>query len=462
MIEKFHNIFFIGIKGVAMSNLAVFLKKSGKQVTGADLEEEFITDKLLKANNIVYSTGFDAKILSRNIDLVVYSAAHGGLSNPLVLEAKKKGLTVMSQAALMGELMKPYEFRLAVSGCHGKTTTSSLLSYALSQLDQFPSYLVGVPFFSGMEGGHCGTDKYFVVEADEYGVNPPVDKTPKFHLLNPTHVICTNIDFDHPDVYDSIEETKQAFAKFFLGRKLVLCADDKQLMSVASKLKKSQYVTYGFGPESDYRITDWQVEEGISSFEIEGLGRFQIQLFGKMNISNAASVVVMLKILGFDAVQIAGAIEGFTGTERRFEKIYEKNNIYLFDDYAHHPSEIRATIEGAKLRFEGRRVIVIFQPHTFTRTLMLLNEFTKSLSLADYALILPIFASAREKEGREKVSSLDIIKGESQDRMKAFKDSDQLISDLKHVLQKGDIIFTMGAGDVYKLKDRIIKIIDEK
>ncbi len=452
--------FFVGIKGVAMANLAVFLKKMGGAVTGADTPSEFITDKLLRDNKIKWFENFEPKNLSENVDLVVYSGVHGGTKNPIVVEAKRRKIEVVCQAQLQEKLMSQFETKIAIAGCHGKTTTSSLLVYALDRLGASPSYLVGVPSFDKHEGADFQGKKYFVIEADEYGVNPPEDLTPKFHKLNPNYIIGLNIDFDHPDVYRDIKETKAAFIKFFENRKLLLYADDENLMSVTPKLKKGQYETYGFSRGADYQIVNWNVGEKESNFEIKGMGKFKINLFGKTNIGNAASVVVLLSQFGFMAEAIAKALPGFYGARRRFEKIHFKNNTYLFDDYAHHPNEIASTIEAARQRFKGRRVIIIFQPHTYSRTAFLLKEFTESLSRADLGLILPIFASAREQKYEFEISSADLVKGRDINNLLQFKNPKELLNKLKTVLRKGDVVFTMGAGDVYKLKDDIIKIID--
>lgn len=452
MLKQAKNIFFLGIKGVAMANLAVILKKMGKNVTGCDISEEFITDKLLLDNKIDWTIGFDPRKLPEKTDLIVYSAAHGGTNNPVITEAKQKKINVISQAQLMGELMNQFENKIAVCGCHGKTTTSSLLVYALTKLKQKPSYLVGVPFFTGYQGGDFQEKKYFVVEADEYGINPPVDKTPKFFKLNPDWIICTNIDFDHPDVYKNIKETKQAFLKFFNDKKIIANIDDKNL-----SYKKN--INYGFSNKAGYQIINEKITEEYSEFEISNIGKFRIDLFGRHNISNAAAVIVMLLQLGFPAEQIKKAILGFKGAERRFELVYKKNDIYLFDDYAHHPAEISATINAAKARFKKKRIVVIFQPHTYSRTSNLLKEFSESLSQADIGLILPIFASARENSNQFKVSSKNIIKNKK--NLFYIESNAQLINRLYKLVKKSDVIFTMGAGDVYKLKDKIIKIINK-
>jgi len=474
MLNQAKNIFFLGIKGVAMANLAVVLKKMGKNVTGCDLKEEFITDKLLKYNKINWQIGFDSDKLPKQTDLIVYSAAHGGTNNLLIIEAKKRKINLISQAQLLSELMDQFKNKIAVCGCHGKTTTSSLLVYALNKLKEKPSYIVGVPFFTSYQsvagfakyqGGDYQGKKYFVVEADEYGVNPPQDLTPKFQLLNPNYIIATNIDFDHPDVYKNIEETKKAFRKFFnvsinqlIDTKIFLCADDKNLMEVVRNLPKESYLTYGFDKKADYQIFDWKTGEDGLTFKINNFV-YNTSLFGQKNISNTAAVVAFLLHSGFTQDKIKDAIIGFTGAERRFEKIYFKNNIYLFDDYAHHPSEIAATINAAKSRLKNRRILVIFQPHTYSRTKFLLKEFRESLALADMSFILSIFASVREKKNQFKVDSKDIVQGKK--NLFYVESNVQLINQLYKVIKKGDVIFTMGAGDVYKLKNQIIKVIDQ-
>src|SRR3989338_1660610 len=241
MIIQAKKIFFLGIKGVAMTNLAVIFKKLGKDVTGSDLSEEFITDSILRNFGITFQLDFDPKKLPNNIDLVVYSAAHQGDRNPQVIEAKKRGIKIRSQAEILGELIKKFNLKVAVCGSHGKTTTSSILSYALIKLGAKPSYLVGAPMFNSYPGGDFNSRDYFVIEADEYGVNPPYDLTPKFHFLNPDYILCTNIDYDHPDVYPDINSTKAAFLKFFNSKKLILCLDDEPTTQLINQLSQNQF-----------------------------------------------------------------------------------------------------------------------------------------------------------------------------------------------------------------------------
>lgn len=467
------NIFVVGIKGAAMSNIAVILKKMGRPVTGSDIEESFITDSVLQEHNIQVIHSFDADKLPQNTDLVIYSAAHGGYNNPQVKEALRRGIRVQHQVELLNDIMKGFDISVAVCGCHGKTTTSAMLAYSLKQLGAKPSYLVGTSAFNNCHGGDLDGRKIFVVEADEYAMDPPDNKIPKFFRLHPRYSICTNIDFDHPDVFENVAATKEAFSHYFRNiveesksNKLFLCADDLHLMVVAQRFPRESYITYGTDISSDLLITEPAVYDDYSQFNLtykkKNLGSFSISLFGEKNILNATGVILALLHLGFGPEEIKKITRSFTGAKRRFEKVAYENNIYLFDDYAHHPEEIQATISAAKSRFKDKRIIVIFQPHTFSRTLALKDHFIKTLSAADYVFLSPIFGSAREAGTPSAISSADLQKQAEQNGKNtffAYETVEALTDRLKKVLQPGDVIFTMGAGDVYKLKNDIIEVV---
>ncbi len=466
---KEKNIFLVGIKGVAMTSLALILKKMGKNVLGSDTSEDFITTNNLVKHKILCFPNFARESLPKDTELVVYSAAHKGLANPQVQEALARKIKVISQAEFLRDLLADFKNTLAVCGCHGKTTTAALLSYALFNLGVSPSYFVGSSGFNDFEGGDFQKKDYFVFEADEYGVNPPLDKTPKLTFLKPNYIICTNIDFDHPDVYQDINEVKETFYKFFdvalqrKGSKIFICNDNRNSVEVAGKLKKEGYLTYGFDEKADYRITNYKTVENGSSFILVDPDNnhydFKICLFGEKNISNSAGAIGLLHHLGFPLEKIRSAVAGFTGAKRRFEKIAYLNDIYLFDDYAHHPKEIETTLKAAQERFPQRRIILIFQPHTYSRTQALLFDFRKSLALADFGLVLPIFPSAREDKSNFKITSQDLVSGIKNLSYAASKE--EFLKQLGAILKKGDVIFTMGAGDVYKLKDDIIKTISK-
>lgn len=469
MLNNINNIFIIGIKGVGMANLALILKKMGKNVSGSDVEEEFITDNWLNKNNIPVTTGFNPHNLPKQTDLVIYSAAHGGGENVQILEAKKRGIKVLHQAAFIAELMKQFKTTIAVAGSHGKTTTTALLAYSLIRLGAKPTYFVGSSDFNGYPGGDLGEREYFVFEADEYAVDPPQDKTVKFQFWQPEIILSPNVDFDHPDVYKDLEQVKEEFRNFFKkAKKVYICKDDPISTEIIQRAEIKDYKTFGYSAKSDIVIKNVKFDEKGSEFELfststnNNYGLFNLSLYGKKSVSNAAGIILILIDLGFDLEKIKKAIKGFSGPKRRFEKIAYENDTYLFDDYAHHPIEIEATIKATRERFKNRRIIVLFQSHTYSRTAALLDEFVAKLSLADLSLIGPIFPSARENPKQFNVSSLDFEKKAKEkniSNVKGFSTMRDLLIELGKKLKKGDVVFTMGAGNVYKLEADIIDII---
>ncbi|MBP9691192.1 hypothetical protein KBD81_03890, partial [Candidatus Woesebacteria bacterium] len=257
MLNDIKHIFFVGIKGVAMANLARIFAQMGKHVTGSDVAETFITDVNLEEQGVSVIESFAAEALPKDIDLVVYSASHGGHANPQIIEAKKRGVPVLHQAELIAELLELFNTTIAVAGCHGKTTTSGMLAYALKKLGATSSHLIGVSEFNNIFGGeYCGNE-YFVFEADEYGIDPPGNKTPKFELTDPDYAIITNIDFDHPDVFESFDHTVKAFDRFMSkialksqdSSHLVLNGDDTALLDLSEEFHSNNCLLYGSNPD---------------------------------------------------------------------------------------------------------------------------------------------------------------------------------------------------------------------
>jgi len=460
--------FILGIKGAAMANLAVMLTQMGSKVTGVDVAEEFITDDTLKKHVISYTTDFTDTSGVDASNIFVYSAAHGGLNHALAKYAKNNGKTLISQPALLGEIITQFTKSIAVSGCHGKTTTSSLLAWALDKLGVNPSYMIGAPPHEGSGGGALNQSEYMVVEADEYGVQPPTDKTPKLLFLHPSYSICTNIDFDHPDVYESIVETKNTFQQFFKQSKRILaCGDDAHINDVIAHVPEKSIATYGTGDNNPYQIRNISQNSKASTFELwhekKLIGTFSINLFGDKNILNAGAVIACLIEHGFSTSAIQKAIIGFTGAKRRQEQVWTDGSSYLFDDYGHHPVEIAATISSLKSRFPSKKLHVAFQPHTYSRTLTFLTGFVKSLSLADATYVLPIFASARENSDDFDISSEQLVaraNDEGITSITAHSSKHDLLTVLGERVQKGDVVLTLGAGDIYKLKNDIITILN--
>ncbi len=469
-MESYHHVFLVGIKGVAMANLAIFLKQMGKEVTGSDVEQTFITDHELKKHRITVINEFTPKSLPAKTDLLIYSAAHGGCDNPQVTHARRLGIMVMNQAALIKQLADTFKITIAVCGCHGKTTTTALLSYTLEQLGMTPSYLIGAPsFHAGIKqfgGANYQASDYFVWEADEYGVSPPIDKTPKIDYYTPDFTLATNIDFDHPDVYEGIDQVKKTYLRCFnRSHKLIFCGDDDNLQSIKNRLQV-EFVTYGYRDTNDLVISHSTVDRQLTHFDLtylgRSLGRWTSNLFGEKNISNLTGVILTLFNLGFPVDQVKRVVLNFSGVKRRMELLYQSEKNILIDDYAHHPVEIETTLGALRLRFPNRRLILIFQPHTFSRTEKLKQEFAVALTKSDLTLLAPIFTSARESLSSPTavITLLNEIAGQTKKKnVIVCGDNGHLLKTLQRLIKKDDIVITMGAGDVYKLKNDIIKNI---
>ncbi len=454
---------FIGIKGVAMTALAIVAKEQGNKVTGSDVDEEFPTSEVLKKYGITPLPGFRKENIVGSPDLVVVTGAHGGMNNPEARAAKELGLKVLMHAQALTEFIGGKKC-LAVSGNHGKTTTAALLAHILAKNNLDPSFAIGCGQIKSLGApGHFGKGEYFIAEADEYATDPGQDPTPRFFWLNPEVAAITNIDFDHPDVYKDISQVRQAFLTF--SRKipangiLVADIDNENVRRILSEVK-SKVVTYGFSPSADYRIIRVSAVEGKTwfwvSFKNLDLGQFCLSIPGEFNASNALCAGVIANYLGISWDKIRETLLTFEGTKRRFEKVGEKNGIKFFDDYAHHPDQIRQTLQAARAWFPKERIICIFQPHTFSRTKALFTEFSRSFSGADVVIITDIYSSAREKPDPQVSSQAlanEIIKYKR--NVHYFGKIVDAASFLQKQMIKGDIVVTMGAGDIYKLFDYI-------
>src|SRR3989338_5469193 len=399
-----NNIYLVGIKGVGMTSLATYLKQRGKNVWGSDVSEVFPTDRILQKAGITVLAGFEPKNITDDIDLVITTGAHGGLQNIEVQTARDQKIPVMTQAEEVGHIMAAYKTSISVCGTHGKTTTSSMVAYVLRQLRLSSSHIVGAPDFSGMLGGEYAGLDYFVAEADEYVNSPGIDNTARFMFQHPTHLICTNIEHDHPDIYPSLASIETTFGAFFQqcnqdGGLIVYNGDEKNLTNIAQKYPRG--VSFGFSPGLDLVLSQpVQHDEShfYASYKGQDLGEFTLAIPGMHNIINAGAVITFCAVNCLKMEHVKEALSQFTGARRRFEKIFELKGIYLFDDYAHHPTELKALLEAAKLRFPQQKIILIFQPHTHSRTSRFFNEFVNSLALSNQTFILDIFGSAREKE----------------------------------------------------------------
>jgi len=451
---RYHSIYFVGIKGTGMSALAQILKANGHEVTGSDVDASFPTDAGLRKAGIVPHRGFDPANLG-SPDVVVASAAYEA-DHPEVAEAHRRGIPVMSYPEFLGEMMRDKR-GVAVAGTHGKTTTTAMIAHMLDRAGYDPQAVIGVGY------AYTGRGDILVAESCEY----------RRHFLNyPAEIaVVTSIELDHPDYFKTMEDYEAAFAEFAAklppAGLLICCGDDPRAAALRSPARK---VTYGFGPENDYRLE--MVRPGGSpagtgdhagggpqpanryrvTHRGEDLGVFTLGIPGSHNALNSTAAVALGRELGVPVETIREAMADFRGVTRRFEYIGDYRGAAIYDDYAHHPTAIEATIEAFRGAMPGRRLWVVFQPHTYTRTKALLGEFAAALGKADRVVLAEIYASAREKDGAD-VSSRDIadrVPG-GPEKTVFFKNFGEIIGYLRNHLEPGDVLVTMGAGDVYRV-----------
>lgn len=463
-------IYMVGIKGAGMASLAIIYKKMGNKVLGSDVQEIFSTDEILRKNGIEILRGFAAKNISDDIDFVVTTGAHDGLSNIEVMEAKAKSIPVFTHAQALGLLMEEFKIKISVCGTHGKTTTTALAAFVFKELGLKIGYLVGAAKFSGFWGGGYQGNDFFIAEADEYLASPGIDNTPRFLYQNPDYILATNVDFDHPDAFKNLDEVKSAFSSFFekLKKKrnsfLIYNADDKALDDLVKKKQYNAY-SYGFSEKAQLRAGKIEIKKGRMYFNAffrdRNLGKFSLSVAGEHNVKNACAVILLSILLDIDLEMIRKLLPQFRGVSRRFELIFKHKDTLLYDDYAHHPVELKETLKASAMLFPNKRIILIFQPHTYSRTVVLLNDFIDSLALADKTLVVDIFSSAREKNESYDISSENLS---SIARHKGYNNisyvpRESLVKVLSSTIKSGDLILTAGAGDIYTLHNDIIRVI---
>lgn len=425
MINKNTTYHFVGIKGSGMSALALILHGEGYKVQGSDIGKYFFTQQELENQNIKMLE-FDADNIQAGQTIIAGNAF--GDDHPELVRARELDLPISRYHDFIGDLIAGYT-SIAVTGSHGKTSTTGLLSHTLKNLAPL-SYLIGDGTGYGDE-----TSTYFALEACEYRRH--------FLAYKPDYTIITNIDFDHPDYYRSIEDVFQAFQTFAMQAKkaIVACGEDDYLPELTADVP---IYYYGFNQDFDVYATKIERTVDGSDFDVvikgERFGRFHLPAYGEHNILNALAIITVLQLEGFKALDIDTHLKTFGGVKRRFS-VKQVHDLTLIDDYAHHPSEIRATIDAAKQKYPNREVVAIFQPHTFSRTVALLHEFAEALNLADEVYLVDIFNSARETVGEVTI----------QDLANLIKDEVEIISNehLSPLMKYQDaVILFMGAGDI--------------
>lgn len=463
-LNKIKHIHFVGIKGVGMTSLAVLADEMGKKVTGSDVPDEFVTDNVLKNLKIEVFEEFNGEkykklLLKYSADelLIITTGAHQGFNNPEVKYALEQGFKVVSHAQALGILSKE-KITIAVSGTHGKSTTTAMIASVLVDGNYDPSYIVGVGKICSAvisNPGHYGKGEHFIVEADEYVTDPQTDSTPRFAWLNPKILVITSVEYDHPDVYSDVSKLIQAFkelAKKVSADGTIIACIDNLGVEKALKGSKARIIWYGYSPRADYRIKSFKNSVFSIYYHCRELFEVRLGVTGRHNALNAVATILACTQVGMSWKDILPALRGFSGTGRRFELMSQKGDTVLYDDYAHHPTEIRAVLSMAKELYPDHIISVVFQPHTYSRTKALFNDFANSFIDADEVYLLDIFSSAREKVDLS-VSSQELAKEANKHgaRVIYMPSVLKLVDILKSKSGSKQVIITMGAGDVYKI-----------
>lgn len=429
---------FVGIKGSGMSALALILHDKGYKVQGSDVNKYFFTQENLEIAKIPIYV-FHQNNIRENMVVIAGNAFPD--SHEEIIRAKELGLKVVRYHDFLGEFSNQFT-SIAITGSHGKTSTTGLLSHVLSGIEK-TSYLIGDGTGSGVEDA-----EYFILEACEYRRH--------FLAYKTDYALITNIDYDHPDYYTSVEDVEEAFRTFAsqIKKAVFACGDDERLQNLQVSVP---VVFYGFQDHNDFQAKNIIRSIEGSTFDVyvrgDFYGQFSIPSYGEHNIQNALGVIAFCHYEGVNQEKVGERLKTFSGVKRRFTEKKVMDTV-IIDDYAHHPAEIKATLDAARQKYPDKEIVAVFQPHTFTRTVALLSEFGESLDLADYVYLCEIFTSAREMSGDITIEDL-LAKTEKGLAVLGEEDMSPL---LKH---RGSVFVFMGAGDVEKFEQAFETLLSQ-
>jgi UDP-N-acetylmuramate--alanine ligase len=452
------HIHLIGIGGIGLSSIAKILLEEGYQVSGSDLQSSPLTANLEAVGASIYKGHAAGNV--GPAELVIMSSAIRP-DNPEVVAARQRGIPVIKRDQMLGRMMDG-RYGIAVAGTHGKTTTTAMIAWLLTQADLDPTFIVGGVVENLGTNAQAGQGEHFVVEADEY------DYT--FLGLKPRLAVVTVIEMDHPDCFRDLGEVTDAFIQFVSlvpeNGCVVGCGDESRVRAVIGELAGSneekgrpQVVTYGLGAGMDWQAVEIRANElGGSDFvalkERQPVGAFDSRLPGLHNVKNALAALAVADHLRLDLAGVRTALREFRGTKRRFEHKGTAGGVIVIDDYAHHPTEIRATLAAARGCYPDSEIWAVFQPHTYSRTRALLQEFAESFSDADHVIVVDIYA-AREHDDLG-VSAADIVVRMAHPDAHHIAGLDKAVGHLVQHLKPGDVLITLGAGDGYLVGERVL------
>ncbi len=453
MSRKVRGIHFVGIGGIGMSGIAEVLHNLGYLVTGSDLSSSDTTLRLAALGIPVYY-GHQASHVADNVDVVVTSTAVRQ-DNPEVEEAHKRLIPVVPRAEMLAELMK-MKFSIAVSGSHGKTTTTSIIASLLAQGGLDPTMVIGGKLAAIGSNARLGNGEIIVAEADE--------SDGSFLKLSPCLAVITNIDLEHVDYYRNLDEIKEAFISFanrvpFYGS-TVLCSDDENIRTIMPAIKR-KFITYGINSEADFKATEISFQGATSLFTLRRrgnfLGRVKLNAPGLFNVYNALAAIVISLEIDLPLDQIIAGLSSFSGVKRRLEVKGIVNGVLVVDDYGHHPTEIRATLAAARHIWEGRK-FVVFQPHRYSRTSALFQEFAASFADADSLIVTDIYPAGESAlPGVDSERLQQAISSCGHQNVAYVGGLDRIVDRLIEQARPGDVIITLGAGSIWKAGEEYLR-----
>ena len=435
-----------------MRGIAELLINFGYNISGSDIAVSETTERLSRLGAKI-SIGHDAKNLN-NAEVLVISAAIDQ-NNVEVLEARTRKTPVIPRAEMLAELMR-LKYGIAIGGTHGKTTTTSMVSAVLAGGNLDPTSVIGGKLKSMDTGAKLGKGDFLVAEADE--------SDGSFLKLSPTIAVVTSLDNDHLEFYGNMDEIKSAFLKFinhipFYGVS-ILCLDDENIQTLIPEIEK-RFITYGLKEQADYSAKNIQMSEEITSYFVDyqgkNLGKINIKMPGIHNVLNSLAAVVVGLELDIPFKSIAQSQGEFSGIERRFQIKSAKKDVLVVDDYGHHPTEIKTTLKTLREIYKEKRIIVVFQPHRYTRTQLLLNDFFTSFYDANLLIIAPIYpAGEKPIEGIKSSLIYEGVKDHGQKNVLLLEDKQEIVDYLLHNTKANDVVLTLGAGDIWKVGDELI------
>lgn len=455
MLRHSRRIHFVGIGGTGMCGIAEVLLNLGYEVSGSDLSQNDAVFRLRRLGAQVANAHRAENV--EGADVVVYSSAVT-LDNPEVAEARRRKLPVIRRAEMLAELMR-MKYSIAVAGTHGKTTTTSFVAAVLAEAGLDPTVVVGGRLNALGANARLGEGEYLVAEADE--------SDGSFLHLIPTIAVVTNIDEEHMEFYGDYETLKESFLEFvnkvpFYGFS-VLCLDHPAVQELIPRLEK-RFFTYGFGSQADYVGEEFRYEAGESVFAVrrggERLGELRLSIPGRHNADNALAAVAVATELDVPFADIQKGLREFAGIERRFERIGEAAGVVVMDDYGHHPEEIRATLRAARESAPDRRLVVLFQPHRYSRTQYLGEAFHTAFYDADALLVAPIYAAGEAPIAGVSAGQIaEGVRAHGHRSCEEVADLDAAAKRLAEMVAPGDMVFTLGAGDVWKAGRALLEIL---